>query len=329
MEIIREVINILSNEKKRLLNLFLVLTFFFVGIYILQDRVYISDIKLAHNSQDGSTNTSALGEIVSEFSSGGANAIASSTNQFDMIPEVISSRDFLNKILEKKFNYNGKNQKLYLIYAEEDESEDNNIPLLKLDGRKELVTNIAIRKNLNNPVIGISVSSNNQQLSFDIANSILKQLQTELTNFQIERVNKRIDIIETQIKSSLKDLNVLEEDLRKFRVNNSNIMGSPTLRMEESKKMRDILVLSNSYSSLKIELELAKVKILEEANVLQVIDAPNVPVKKSAPRLRYMLLKLIFTFSFITLFYVYTKILLATDMGKTIRNSLSNQEHSQ
>ena len=51
------------------------------------------------------------------------------------------------------------------------------------------------------------------------------------------------------------------------------------------------------------------------------------PVKKSAPRLRYMLLKLIFTFSFITLFYVYTKILLATDTGKTIRNSLSNQEH--
>ena len=168
-----------------------------------------------------------------------------------------------------------------MIYADEDESENNNIPLLKLDGRKELFTNIAIRKNLNNPVIGINVFfKTTDNYHFDIANSILDQLQEELTNFQIERVKKRIDIIETQIKSSLKDLNVLEEDLRKFRVNNSNIMGSPTLRMEESKKMRDILVLSNSYSSLKIELELAKVKILEEANVLQVIDEPNVSSEK-------------------------------------------------
>ena len=326
MEVIRVVIHILRKEKKRLSNLFLVLAFLFVLGYVLQDRVYISDIKLAHNSQDGSTNTSGLSAIVSEFASSNLNSIASSTNQFDMIPEVISSRNFLNKILEKEFDYNGRLQKLYLIYSKEDDSKNNGIPLLKFDGRKELLSNISIRKNLNNPVIGISISSNNKQLSFEIANSILEQLKLELTNFQIERVKKRIKVIDSQIKSSLRDLNILEEDLRKFRVNNSNIMGSPTLRMEESKKMRDILVLSNSYSSLKIELELAKVKILEEANVLQVIDAPNVPVKKSAPRLRYMLLKLIFTFSFITLFYIYTKILLASDAGRTIKDYISNTE---
>ena len=122
------------------------------------------------------------------------------------------------------------------------------------------------------------------------------------------------------------ELTALEEDLRKFRVNNSNIIQSPTLRMQESTKLRDILVLSNTYSSLKVELELTKIKYFEEANVLQVIDAPNLPLKKSGPRLRYMLLKLIFTFSFIVFFYVYTKILLASDAGRTIKNYISNTE---
>jgi uncharacterized protein involved in exopolysaccharide biosynthesis len=93
--------------------------------------------------------------------------------------------------------------------------------------------------------------------------------------------------------------------------------------MQESNKLRDILVLSNTYSSLKVELELAKIKYFEEANVLQVIDSPNLPLKKSGPRLRYMLMRIVFTFLFFTLFYVYVTLLLKSDFGKEIKNALS------
>ena len=242
-----------------------------------------------------------------------------------MIPEVLSSRNFLNKILDKEFNYNGKMEKLYIIYSKED-SDNPNIPLLKLDGRKELLSNISISKNLNNPILGISISSNNRQLSMDIATSILDQLKLELTNFQLERLDKKIDVIQNQIQSSFGELAILEEGLRKFRVNNSNILQSPTLRMQESTKLRDILVLSNTYSSLKVELELAKIKYFEEANVLQVIDSPNLPLRKSGPRLRYMLLRLAFTFIFITLFYVYVTLLLKSDFGKELINTISSDK---
>ena len=216
-----------------------------------------------------------------------------------------------------------KMEKLYLIYSKE-KSSDFSIPLLKLDGREKLSENISVRKNLNNPVINISISSNDKQLSFDIANAVLEQLKLDLTNFQIERINKKIKVIKTQIESSLTELTALEEDLRNFRVNNSSILQSPTLRMQESTKLRDILVLSNTYSSLKVELELTKVKYFEEANVLQLIDAPNLPLRKSAPRLRYMLLSLVLTFSFIILFYVYATLFLASDLGKEIKKTISD-----
>lgn len=239
-----------------------------------------------------------------------------------MIPEVLSSRDFLNKILDKEFFYNGKMEKLYMIYSSKN-SDNPNIPLLKFDGRKELLSNISVSKNLNNPIIGISISSNNKQLSMDIATSILDQLELELTNFQLERLDKKIGVIQNQVEATSGELALLEEDLRKFRVNNSNILQSPTLRMQESNKLRDILVLSNTYSSLKVELELAKIKYFEEANVLQVIDSPNLPLKKSGPRLRYMLMRIVFTFLFFTLFYVYVTLLLKSDFGKEIKNALS------
>lgn len=326
MKIVKESIRILKNKKRQFSFLFLFISVLFITIYTLQDRVYISDMKLAHNSLDGSKNTSALSSFVSSFASGNMSSTNSSTTDFDMIPEVIYSRDFLNQILEKEFYYDGEMKKLYLIGYKERRGKKLDPSLLKLDARKELSSNIFVSKNLNNPMITISVASNNQQLSFDIANSILQQLETVLTNFQLDRISEKIKVINNQIGSSSKELKVLEEDLRKFRVNNSNILQSPTLRMQESTKLRDILAVSNTYSSLKVELELTKVKYFEKANVLQVIDAPNLPLRKSSPRLRFMLIKLIFTFSFITLFYIYFSLLRDSNFGKMIREDIFNLE---
>tara|TARA_B100001250_G_scaffold409091_1_gene432736 strand:+ start:19391 stop:20377 length:987 start_codon:yes stop_codon:yes gene_type:complete len=323
MEIIKAILYVLKNKKKALRNFFLLLSCIFILNYVYKDRIYISDIKLAHNSEDGSSNSSGLSKFVSSFSGGTAGSIGSSTTNFDMIPEVVYSRSFLNKILEKDFYYEEEKKKLYLIYSKKS-SENPNIPLLKLDGRKKLSKNISVSKNLNNPVIGISISANDKQLSFDIATAVLEQLKIDLTNFQLERIEKKITVIKNQVQSSSKELSILEEDLKNFRVNNSNIVQSPTLRMEESKKLRDILAVSNAYSSLKIELELTKIKYFEEANVLQVIDAPNLPLRKSAPRLRYMLLGLIVTFSFITILYIYITLFLKSDLGKNIQGTVSS-----
>ena len=96
--------------------------------------------------------------------------------------------------------------------------------------------------------------------------------------------------------------------------------------MEESRILRDILAVSNTYSSLRVELELTKTKYLEEANVLQIIDAPNKPVQKSSPRLRNMLFQLIATFSLLAFSYIYFKLFMKSDLGMKIRNTIKNSD---
>ena len=324
MEIIKATLYVLKKKKKKLGTLFFLLSCVFILNYTLQDRIYISDIKLAHNSEDGSSNSSGLSKFVSSFSGGSVGSIGSSTTNFDMIPEVVYSRSFLNKILEKDFYYEGEKKTLYSIYSKKKSSENPNIPLLKLDGRKELSKNISVSKNLNNPVISISISANDKQLSFDIATAVLEQLKKDLTSFQLERIEKELSIIKSQVQLSSMELSGLEENLKDFRVNNSNIIQSPVLRMEESRKLRDILAVSNAYTSLKVELELTKIKYLEEVDVLQVIDAPNLPLRKSGPRLRYMLVGLIMTFSFIAFLYVYTVLFLKSDLGRDVQGVISS-----
>ena len=117
MEIIKATLYVLKKKKKKLRILFFLLSCVFILNYTLQDRIYISDIKLAHNSEDGSSNSSGLSKFVSSFSGGSVGSIGSSTTNFDMIPEVVYSRSFLNKILENDFYYQGESRKLYSIYS--------------------------------------------------------------------------------------------------------------------------------------------------------------------------------------------------------------------
>ena len=92
--------------------------------------------------------------------------------------------------------------------------------------------------------------------------------------------------------------------------------------MEESKKVRDITVLSNTYSSLRIEFEMTKIKKLEESNVLQIIDPPNIPERKSSPSGTYHLKYIIVSFIFLSFIYILFQILISSKEFERIRRHL-------
>ena len=128
--------------------------------------------------------------------------------------------------------------------------------------------------------------------------------------------------IDNQINVIKQELDILENDLKDFRINNSKILQSPKLRMEESKKLRDITVLSNTYSSLKIEFEMTKIRKLEKSNVLQIIDPPNIPERKSSPRGTYHLIYIIVSFIFLSFIYILFQILISSKEFERIRTRL-------
>ena len=67
MGLLRETIKLIKIEKKRFVLLFTLLSFLFVLSYITQDRKYISSIKLAHNSDSGSSMSSGFSRLVSSI----------------------------------------------------------------------------------------------------------------------------------------------------------------------------------------------------------------------------------------------------------------------
>jgi len=326
INLLKQIIETIHLRKKILLILFILIASISTMNYIISDRIYVSEMKLVHNG-GGSSPSASFGSLFGSFNSNSnVESLSSATKNYDMIPEVLSSRSFMDKILDKEFTYQDETRKLYLILTDQDNSflGDN---LTNLKARNKLNDMVSVSKGLNTPVISISVKSNNKDLSFNLANEILNQLKKDLTSFQTDRVEKKINVINVQIESSMAELKQMEEELRVFRINNSNRSQSPTLLLEEERKLRDISTLSETYNSLKFELELAKIKFLEQANVLQVIDEPNIPIRKTSPRLRFMLLGLIFNYMFISFVIIYTSILANSELGKEIKSLFTRNNY--
>tara|TARA_B100001175_G_C19513254_1_gene645369 strand:- start:3571 stop:4554 length:984 start_codon:yes stop_codon:yes gene_type:complete len=326
INVLKQIIDTIQLKKKTFLNVFILIASISSINYILSDRIYVSEMKLVHNGGGASPSSSFRGLFGSFNTQNDMESLSSATKNYDMIPEVLSSRSFMDKILNKDFMYEDQTKKLYLILTDKDNSflEDN---LTQLSARKKLNQFVSVSKGLNTPVISISVKTNNKDLSYNIANEMLSQLKKDLTSFQTDRVEKRINVINVQIESSRSELEQKEEELRVFRINNSSRSQSPTLLLEEQRKLRDISTLSETYNSLKFELELAKIKFLEQANVLQVIDEPNFPIQKTSPRLRYMLIGIIFNYIFISFIIIYTSILANSELGKEIRRLFSRNNY--
>lgn len=326
INVLKQIIDTIHLKKKILLIIFILISSISTINYILSDRIYVSEMKLVHNGGDASPSASFRGLFGSLNTNSNMESLSSATKNYDMIPEVLSSRSFMDKILDKEFTYEDQTKKLYLILTDKDNSflEDN---LTKLRARKKLNNVMSISKGINTPVISISVKTNSKDLSFNIANEVLSQLKKDLTSFQTDRVEKRINVINVQIESSRSELEKMEEELRIFRINNSSRSQSPTLLLEEERKLRDISTLRETYNSLKFELELAKIKFFDQANVLQVIDEPNLPIQKTSPRLRYMLMGIIFNYVFISFVIIYTSILANSEIGKEIRSLFSRNNY--
>ena len=263
INVLKQIIDTIQLKKKTFLNVFILIASISSINYILSDRIYVSEMKLVHNGGGASPSSSFRGLFGSFNTQNDMESLSSATKNYDMIPEVLSSRSFMDKILNKDFMYEDQTKKLYLILTDKDNSflEDN---LTQLSARKKLNQFVSVSKGLNTPVISISVKTNNKDLSYNIANEMLSQLKKDLTSFQTDRVEKRINVINVQIESSRSELEQKEEELRVFRINNSSRSQSPTLLLEEQRKLRDISTLSETYNSLKFELESLVLVILIE-----------------------------------------------------------------
>jgi len=232
-------------------------------------------------------NLGGLAGLASQFGVNvpmGATADLSSPSLY---PELLRSRTFAEKILDKEFYLDKYGKKLSLLAILTHGDKAPNV------GQDRLIAK-AVNK-LNDEILAfdqdpkstfsvIKVTAADPIFAKDLADVVLAELEALNRYFKSKTVREKNTFIENRIASVGGDLEGSEQALKDFNERNRQI-SSPSLQLAQERMERDVEVQKGIYLTLKQQLELAKIEEVQETSVVQVLDRPTVAFRPSNKKL--------------------------------------------
>ena len=254
----------------------------FTYVQFIQQPHYVSwaTVLLPENKMG---NLGGLAGLASQFGVNvpmGATADLSSPSLY---PELLRSRTFAEKILDKEFYLDKYDKKLSLLAILTHGDEPPNV------GQDRLIAN-AINK-LNGEILTfdqdlkstfsvIKVTAADPIFAKELADVVLAELEALNRYFKSETVSEKNTFIENRIASVEGDLEASEQALKDFNERNRQI-SSPALQLGQERLERNVEVQKGIYLTLKQQLELAKIEEVQQTSIVQVLDRPTVAFNPS------------------------------------------------
>tara|TARA_Y100001935_G_scaffold141061_1_gene116580 strand:+ start:7710 stop:9125 length:1416 start_codon:yes stop_codon:yes gene_type:complete len=230
-----------------------------------------------------------LASIASEFGVGLDTRSESDLSSLSLIPELLKSRRFIEKILDQKFYTEKYNKELSLLEIislnDKKKITDLNKAELTNDAVLTLKGIVKYDEKPNSAISAISVTTFESKFSKNLAEIILKELELLNRYFKSQSVLEKVKFIEDRIFSVENDLENSELKLKEFSEQNRQI-SSPSLRLEFERLTREVEIQKGVYLTLKQQLEIAKIEEIQEASILRVLDAPEEAVRPSNKKIR-------------------------------------------
>jgi len=205
-----------------------------------------------------------------------------------LFPELLKSRTFAEKILDKKFYTKEFGKKLSLLAIL---THGENPPAFSRD---TLVTKALapLGAMLNfeqdappSTFSEIRVTASEPIFAKELAEETLAELEALNRFYKSKTVNEKTSFISNRIASVENDLEASEKTLKEFNERNRQI-SSPALLLDQSRLERDVEIQKGIYLTLKQQFELVKIEEVQKASIVQVLDKPQIPLSPSNINLR-------------------------------------------
>ncbi len=154
-------------------------------------------------------------------------------------------------------------------------------------------------------VILISVKMPDSYAAANIVDILVKKLTAEITIYKIEKVKTNLEFILERYNESEKEYKEKQKEVAVYADRNKNITSS-LVQTEYQRLQNELDISFEVYKGLAAQLEQARIKVKEETPVFTVLEPVRVPVDKSEPRRKLILIISLFiglvtstTFSFL------------------------------
>jgi len=254
----------------------------FTYVQFIKQPLYVSwaTVLLPENKMG---NLGGLAGLASQFGVNVPTGASADLSSPSLYPELLRSRRFAEKILDKEFYLGKYGKKLSLLAILTHGDEAPNV------GQDRLITS-AVNK-LNDEILAfdqdpqstfsaIKVTAEDPIFAKELADVVLAELEALNRYFKSETVSEKNTFIENRIASVEGDLETSEQALKDFNERNRQI-SSPALQLEQERLERNVEVQKGIYLTLKQQLELAKIEEVQETSVVQILDRPTVAFNPS------------------------------------------------
>lgn len=277
----------------------LIVCLFFAGLGTAVSLIYhpkyiaTTTVALEQSNSFGGM-LSGVASLASSFGLGGGTAGGE-----DKLLDILVSKNMVSSTLLSKATVDGKNDYLinhFLVlydYREKlDEEEDVRLKgllytdsdLSKLSYVHDSIFNLIYEKIVEKPLL--KVEKDNKSLvvtitvktrSEDFSRYFSQKLIEATSKFYTEEITKKtkqtVAVIQSRTDSTFTALNIATDKYAKWKDASTRLIKMEG-NIEEQKLMRDIQVLSLVYGELVKNLELAKLSLLNETPIFQIIDQP-------------------------------------------------------
>ena len=258
----------------------------FTYVQFIQTPQYVSWATVLLPSGGGGS-LGGLAGLASQFGVNVPTDASADLSSPSLFPELLRSRIFAERILDKKFYTKefGKELSLLAILTHGDEPPKVGHDTLVTSALGSLGGMLEFTQAPSGSFSVIQVTASDPFFAKQLAEVTLVELEDLNRFYKSKTVSEKITFIANRIASVENDLKSSETRLKEFNEHNRQI-SSPALMLEQGRLARDVEIQKGIYLTLKQQLELSKIEEIQESSIVQVLDKPQVPLGPSNIKLK-------------------------------------------
>jgi uncharacterized protein involved in exopolysaccharide biosynthesis len=173
------------------------------------------------------------------------------------------------------------------------------------NGRKELEKAITVRTDRETTIVSVLVEMRSPALAANVANQIVDFLNKFNLETRQSNARERRQFIEGRLAEAETEMREAEEELKGFLESNRQFRGSPELTFEYERLQRQVAIKQQVYTTLSESYEEARVREVDDARVITLIDRAVTPEKRSSPRRRLNVALALVVGAFVGVFWAF------------------------
>jgi uncharacterized protein involved in exopolysaccharide biosynthesis len=202
----------------------------------------------------------------------------------DYYVALVQSPNFLEDVVTQEFDVgDGARQTLVAHYGSEGATDAERAQRAAETLGKVTAISAARAAGTAPRIVTLTTSADSAALAADIGQAILRQINAHNASVRSSKSRSNREFVERQVTDCRKELDAAVAMLAKFETTNRRT-DAPRIAAELERLKREVRVVEERYLTLVNQLEIARIEEQETVPAISVIQTPEPPLVRSAPR---------------------------------------------